>query len=85
MQTKEANWTEEDTAKCKRIWAAYQREHDLSGRLGDTAGIDPESGNVWLRDSALDVVSKRDADGIDHPLFFERVGYPTYLRKGRSL
>lgn len=82
MTTKEAKWTDEDTAKCKRIWQDYQSRHDLTDCLGATAGIDPQSGRVWIGDSALDVISKRDADGVDHPLFFERIGSATYLRKG---
>ena len=83
MTSHVATWTHEDTAKCKQIWESYQQEHDLSDRIGGTAGIDPESGRVWLGASAMDVVRQRDADGVEHPLFFERIGYPTYLRKGR--
>jgi hypothetical protein len=84
MTTQEATWTDDDTAKCKRIWEMYQKEHDLSDRIGDTAGIDPQSGKIWLGESALDVVRKRDAEGFYHPLFFERIGYATYLRKGNQ-
>ena len=75
-------WTESDTAKAEQIWAEYQRHHDLSGSVGKTAGIDPKSGRIWIGESIQDVVSKRDADGIDALLFFERVGSNTYYRKG---
>ena len=32
--------TDHDTAKARELWAEYQRQHDLSARKGDTAGID---------------------------------------------
>ena len=76
------NWTESDTARAKELWADYQREHDLSGRQGQTVGIDPASGALWFGDSIGDVVSQRDSAGLDTPLFFERVGAQTYWRKG---
>lgn len=77
-----SNWSEADTAKAKQIWADYQRRHDVSSRAGETVGIDPESGRLWFGESISDVVAQRDADGIDWPLFFERVGSETYWRKG---
>lgn len=75
-------WTDSDTAKAKRIWREYQETHDVKHLKGQAAGIDPESGEVWFGDSALDAVRKMREDGVDRPLFFERVGYGTYLRKG---
>ena len=77
-------WTEADSARAKQLWRRYQRDHDLTDYTGKTAGIDPHSGRIWLGDSIQDVVSKREAEGLDAPLFFERVGSKTYLRKGRS-
>lgn len=77
-----SDWTESDSAKARIIWSDYQNQHDLSEQIGQTAGIDPVSGQVWLGDSIEAVVEKRKADGIDSPLFFERVGSPTYYRKG---
>lgn len=71
-----------DTAKAQEIWAEYQRQHDLSGQLGRTAGIDPVTGKVWIGDSIFDVVDQRDADGSDAPLLFERIGHSAYFRKG---
>jgi len=76
------NWTVGDTARAREFWADYQREHDLSERQGQTVGIDPVTGAVWLGDSIADVVSQRDSAGLDTPLFFERVGARTYWRKG---
>lgn len=74
-------WTDEDTANAKQIWAEYQRRHDLSARAGQTAGIDPKTGRVWFGESIADIVSQRDAEGLDSPLRFERVGSAVYYRK----
>jgi len=76
-------WTESDSSKAKQIWLDYQRQHDLSARLGQTAGIDPHSGRIWIGESILDVVSQRDAEGLDSPLLFERIGFDAYFQKGR--
>jgi hypothetical protein len=75
------NWTEADSDRAREIWSDFQQQHDLSGRTGQTAGIDPVSGRVWLGDSMQDVVAQRDGDGTEAPLFFMRVGYSTYYRK----
>ncbi len=77
-----STWTEADSTRAREIWAAFQQQHDLSDHLGQTAGIDPAAGQVWLGDSIQDVVSQRDAAGSTSPLFFIRVGSPTYYRKG---
>jgi hypothetical protein len=76
-------WTEPDSLKAKQIWNAYRQQHDLSQRVGQTAGIDPASGRIWFGESIQDVVAQRDAEGLQSPLFFERVGSDTYFRKGR--
>lgn len=75
-------WTEDDTNKARQIWEEYQKEHDLSDRIGQAAGIDPRTGEVWFGDSALDIVDQRREKGLTSPLFFERVGSPAYWRKG---
>lgn len=77
-----STWTEQDTASAKQIWADYQKEHDLSGRSGQTAGIDPKTGRIWFGESIADVVAQRDAEGLDSPLRFERIGSEAYYRKG---
>jgi hypothetical protein len=77
-----SNWTEADSDRAREIWSDYQQHHDLSRRAGHTAGIDPVTGRVWLGESIQDVVSQRDADGSEAPLFFMRVGSSTYYRKG---
>ena len=77
-----AKWEESDSAKAKQIWIDYQRRHDLSARIGQTAGIDPHCGRIWFGASIRDIVAQRDAEGLDSPLFFERVGSEAYLHKG---
>ena len=76
-----SNWTEADSAKAKQIWVQYQRQYDLSDRVGQTVGIDPQSGQLWFGESILDIVSQRDAVGLTSLLFFERVGSEIYLNK----
>ncbi len=75
-------WTEARSRQAQDVWSEYQRRHDLSGKKGQTAGIDPASGAVWIGDSIQDVVAQRDDDGIAAPLYFARVGFATYYRKG---
>jgi len=76
------NWEESDSAKARQIWIDYQLQHDLSARIGQTAGIDPRSGRIWFGSSVRDIVSQRDAEGLRSPLYFERVGSEAYLHKG---
>ena len=73
---------EADSAKTKQIWVEYQNQYDLSDRIGQTAGIDPDSGRIWFGESIRDIVLQRDAEGLNSPLFFERVGSETYYHKG---
>lgn len=82
MNLSEAKWTEADTTKAWQVWADYQREHDLIGRNGQAVGIDPVSGRVWFGESAKDIVLQMEAQGIQAPLFFLRVGQDYYARKG---
>lgn len=75
-------WTQTDSRKAKQIWKEYQKQHNLSNRIGQTAGIDPKTKQIWFGASIRDIVMQRNAEGITSPLFFERVGSATYLRKG---
>src|SRR5262245_20690831 len=75
-------WTERDTEKAQQVWAAYQRQHDISERIVQTAGIDPASGQIWFGASAKDIVAQMEAEGRVTPLYFVRVGTDYYLRKG---
>jgi hypothetical protein len=75
-------WTKSDTEKARQYWAAYQQQHDLSERQGQTAGIDPISGRIWFGTSAKAIVAQLAAAGLTIPLYFLRIGRDTYLRKG---
>ena len=80
-----SNWTEADSAKAKQIWVQYRQRYDLSSRVGQTVGIDPDNERVWFGESIQDVVSQRDVEGLTSLLFFERIGSETYFDKGRRL
>ena len=67
---KHANWTETDSRNAKRIWAEYQKQHDITERIGQTAGIDPKSGRIWFGESIIEIVEHRRAEGLTSPLFF---------------
>ena len=82
MNTTTDHWTEAETAEASRIWADYQRQHDVSAHIGQAVGIDPANGRVWFGESAKDIVQRLDAEGICVPLFFLRVGQDFYARKG---
>jgi hypothetical protein len=75
-------WTEFDTQRAKQYWAEYVASHDLSDRVGQAAGIDPVTGQVWFGESAAEIARQLKEAGTPKPLFFMRVGYKTYLRKG---
>ena len=79
---KHPKWTEADSRKCKQIWAEYQNQHDITDRIGQTAGIDPKSGQIWFGDSIQEIVQQRQVEGLTSPLFFERVGSEAYFWKG---
>ena len=51
---KHSSWTEVDSRNAERIWAEYQKQHDITERIGQTAGIDPKSGQIWFGDSAIE-------------------------------
>lgn len=74
--------TDADTDKAEQIWDEYAASHDVSDRKGQAAGIDPHSGRIWFGESAAEIVAEMRASDEFRPLFFVRVGYPTYLRKG---
>jgi hypothetical protein len=74
-------WTETDTERAKEVWREYQLHHDLSGRIGQAVGIDPESGEVHFGASAGEVVKRLAAEGRQPTLLFLRVGYNYYVKK----
>jgi hypothetical protein len=46
------------------------------------AAIEPQSGRVWIGESALNLRDQMRADGVDAPVYLIRVGSDHYLRKG---
>ena len=77
-----SDWTEADSNQAQQIWSDYQQHHDVSEKVGQTAGVDPASGCVWFGESIQDVIARRNKDGSAAPLFFIRVGSAAYYRKG---
>ena len=75
-------WTKADTEKARHYWEAYQQQHDLSARQGQTVGIDPVSGRMWFGPSAKAIVAQLATEGLTIPLYFLRIGSDVYLRKG---
>jgi hypothetical protein len=67
------------------VWAEYQKHHDVSAHIAETAGIDPVSGRIWFGESATDIRRQMDAEGLETPLLCLRVGSDYYVRKGGRL
>ena len=42
------DWTHTDSREAKHIWEEYQKQHNLSDRIGQTVGIDPKSKRIWF-------------------------------------
>ena len=78
---KHSNWTEADSRNAKRIWAEYQKQHDITERIGQTAGIDPKSERIWFGDSAIEIVEHRRAEGLTSPLFLSGWAIPPIFGK----
>lgn len=71
-----------DVERARAVWDEYQRQHDITPLIDQTAGIEPVSGRIWFGESAIDVHDKMIADGVNAPFYAVRVGYDYYLRKG---
>jgi hypothetical protein len=71
-----------DIDRARQIWAEYQKQHDVSGKKGQAVGIDPVSDRIWFGESIVDISKQMTAEGINTPLYFVRVGYDYYYRKG---
>src|SRR4030095_7225512 len=78
MNTPNPVLTDADIDKASRLWADYRRTHDVIAHIGQAVGIDPATGQVWFGDSARDIVLRLEADGLQTPLFFLRVGQDYY-------
>jgi hypothetical protein len=77
-----STWTEADTNRAIAIWNDYLQHHDVTALIGQTAGIDPLTERVWLGGTAKDIWKQMQAEGIDAPLYYVRVGSSHYVRKG---
>ncbi len=67
---KHPHWTQTDSREAKQIWEEYQKQHNLSDRIGQTAGIDPKSERIWFGSSIRDIVLQRNTEGLHYPIFF---------------
>jgi hypothetical protein len=76
------SWLPSDTERAKKFWDDYAASHDLSDRIGQAAGIDPVSGEIWFGVSASEIACRLMDAGTFRPLFYVRVGFPAYQRKG---
>jgi hypothetical protein len=81
MQTANLDPTFSDRALAR--WREYERTHDLRSLTGQVAAIDPDSGRVWIEDSAAAIAARMDEEGAAPPVYLIRIGYPSYVRKGR--
>ncbi|HTE20383.1 MAG TPA: hypothetical protein VK689_18620 [Armatimonadota bacterium] len=77
-----ADWKPGYTERAQEFWAAYQTAHDTSALVGHTAGVDPASGRVWIGETAEDVLDQLEMEGVETPLYFIRIGFDHYFRKG---
>lgn len=77
-----ATISEFDIDRAVEIWAEYQQTHDLSDQEGRAAGINPVTGEVFLGESMTDIAQRRWQTGDKSPLYFVRIGSPTYWNKG---
>lgn len=55
---------------------------DRAGANGNANQIEDDNGCFHMDESIQDVISQRNAEGIDSLLFFERIGSKAYYRKG---
>jgi len=53
-----------DIERACQIWEEYQRQHDVSDRIGQTVGIDPVSGHIWFGESGVDISGKWRRKGL---------------------
>ena len=75
-------WTPDHTTRARQFWDTYQKNHDLTALTGHTAGIDPENGRVWVGETAEDILAQLEAEGLRTPLYFVRIGFDHYFRRG---
>ena len=72
-----------DTVRARQLWQLYESNHDLSGRLGYVAAIEPNSGQIWIAHTGVEVADQIEADGCSDPVYLVRIGESHFVRKGR--
>lgn len=77
-----STWTDADTARALQFWSEYQQQHDISSLIGKAAGVDPITGQVWIGESAAEISRQLENEGNAKALYFVRVGFDHYIRKG---
>jgi hypothetical protein len=70
-----------DADKANRIWDEYVRTHDLTGKERMAVGIDPQTGAVYLGESASEISERLKQEGSFRPLYYRWVLTPYYSRK----
>ena len=76
------NWTAADTQRAIDVWTEYQSAHDVTDRVGQTAGIEPDTGRIWFGSSAQDIARQMEAAGGQNRFYAVRIGTEHYVRKG---
>jgi hypothetical protein len=71
-----------DMDRVNQVWADYERTHDLNGKEHLAVGIDPEAGEVFIGNSAKEIIARLRDEGRFRPLFFRWVNDPFYIHKG---
>jgi hypothetical protein len=74
--------SDEEVQRALRHWEEYQKQHDVSDRMGQAVGIDPVSGRIWFGTSVFDIQDQLDAEGSTAVPIVLRVGRGYYIRKG---
>lgn len=75
---------EVDIEKAEKIWAEYERTHDLAANQDLAVGIDPETGEIHFGKTAKAITLRLMEEGRNKPLFFRWVKSPYYTRKVRK-
>jgi hypothetical protein len=78
----DVNHRQFDMNKVNEVWEEYARTHDLAGKGQMAVGIDPDTREVFLGESASEIVEHLKQEGRFRPLYFRRVNSPYYWRKG---
>lgn len=73
--------TKVDIDRARAIWREFQQAHDIASIVGQTAGIDPVTGEVFFGSSAKEISMRLQVEGTHRPLYFVRIGSDHYVEK----